>query len=84
MKLNLNWITNALFWIGMILILWDFFETVLNSNDTPYRLHHFYWGFILLIISWLVVNREQISAFRVQLKKAYKYTKAQYNKVKTI
>ena len=60
MKRNFDWLANTIFWIGFIIVMWDFYETVLNANDTPYRLHHAWYGFIFLALAWIYQNRKQI------------------------
>jgi len=47
-----NWI-NVGFWGAMVLIYWDWYQTVLAANDTPWRLHHFYYGYFAVMIFWI-------------------------------
>jgi len=55
----------AAFWIGLVLMLWDFFEhslhflhgwqLIFSQTGLP-GLHHFYYGLILVVIAWFAYD----------------------------
>jgi hypothetical protein len=34
-----------------------FFETCLDAGDTPYRLHHYYYGMALALVGYFIFTR---------------------------
>jgi hypothetical protein len=42
----------SLFLLGLILTVWDLYETILTAGDTPYRLHHGWIGISILVFTF--------------------------------
>jgi hypothetical protein len=55
--MNLRLFGHVSFWVGMVVMCWDFFETVLDAGDTPYRLHHYYYGMALALVGYFIFTR---------------------------
>jgi uncharacterized membrane protein len=55
--MNLRLLAHVGFWVGMVTMYWDFFQTVLDAKDTPFRLHHYYVGLILAAAGYFVLTR---------------------------
>jgi hypothetical protein len=60
---NRNRIIEACFWIGLVMMIWDFWEEVLHLHEPLYcllsptglpGLHHFWYGAILVAVAWFL------------------------------
>lgn len=40
--------------MGWFFTLWDLYETILAAGDSPYRLHHGWYGLALILIGYLL------------------------------
>ena len=49
--------------IGWTMTLWDLYETILEAGDTPYRLHHGWYGLALLIIALVLLTYRDIKVY---------------------
>lgn len=61
--MRLKQIAYLLYGIGWTMTLWDLYETILEAGDTPYRLHHGWYGLILLIIALLLLLYRDIKVY---------------------
>jgi len=64
-----NSIGYILYGVGWTLTLWDLYETILAAGDTPYRLHHGYYGLILLVIALLLIDWRNIKVYLRDLRR---------------
>jgi hypothetical protein len=55
--MNLRLLAHVGFWVGLTMMYWDFFETVLEAKDTPFRLHHYYVGLALTVYCYFIFTR---------------------------
>jgi hypothetical protein len=55
--MNLRLLAHVGFWVGMVTMYWDFFQTCLDAGDTPFRLHHYYVGLALAIYCYFILTR---------------------------
>ncbi|RLF22426.1 MAG: hypothetical protein DRN15_09045 [Thermoprotei archaeon] len=68
--MRLRQVAYLLYGIGWTMTLWDLYETILEAGDTPYRLHHGWYGLALLVVALLLLSYEDIKVYlrRIQLK----------------
>ena len=58
-----------LYGIGWTMTLWDLYETILAAGDSPYRLHHGYYGLALLILALLLIDWNHIKVYLMDLRR---------------